>query len=203
MSAELQDNSGAQLTESKTFTDEYRDLRDIADARVSHTQILPQQSSRSKSSDLAFRLEIPEVESIPISFTQDEVPDTYINKPLRQSLSETDTLPLPTSIIAPNIEQTSPQTNYNFGENEDDSDNTVELHLLDHRRMFFIPDSDEDIEDRQTGNTTVLSISVPENSHIMHFRRNIEVTSGHNLDCPRCNPAFLVPGTCHPCVIIR
>jgi hypothetical protein len=29
------------------------------------------------------------------------------------------------------------------------------------------------------------------------------VTADHNLDCPRCYPGFLVPGTCHPCVIIR
>lgn len=202
--SELQDNnSTAQLTESITFTDESYELGDITDAWVSHTRALTQQSSPGKTSDLDSRLGIPEVENIPASFTQEGFPDAYVNKPLLESVTESDTLPLQTSIITQSIEQTSPQTNVNFSENEDDFGNTVELRLLDHRRMFFIPDSDEDIEDRQTGNTTVLSISVPEISHVMHFRYDIDVTSGHNLDCPRCYPGFLVPGTCHPCVIIR
>jgi hypothetical protein len=196
------------LTESKTFTGESVELGRAADSRVSHTQALPQQSLLSKAHDLAFALGIPEAENIPTSLTQQEVPETYINEPLLQSLAKTDALPLPVPVTAPNVEQKSLQTNVNFGENEDNFGNTVELHLLDHRQMFFIPDLDEDAEgpgnyNRQTGNTTVLSISMPKASHVMHFRHNTEVTAGHNIDCPRCYPGFLVPGTCHPCVIIR
>ena len=48
--------------------------------------------------------------------------------------------------------------------------------------MFFNLDSEEDAGgpssyDRQTGNTTVLSISVPKTAHFMHFRHNTEVTA--------------------------
>jgi len=178
------------------------------DSRVSQTQGLPQQSLPSKPRDLPFALGIPDVENIPTGLTQHEVPETYINGQLFQSLTKTDTLPLPVPITAPKVEQKPPQTKVNFGENEDDFGNTVELRLLDRRRMFFIPDLDEDAEgtssyNRQTGNTTVLSISMPKASHVMHFRQNTEVTAGQNIDCPRCHPGFLVPGTCHPCVIIR
>jgi len=173
--SELQSSTG-QLAESETFTDEYVELEvatdsrvshtqalPATDSRVSHTQALPQQSLPSKARDLVFALGSPYEENIPTSFTQQEVPETYINEPLFQSLTKTDALPLPVSIIAPKVEQNPPQTNVNFGENEDNFGNTVELHLLDHRRMFFIPDLDEDAEgpssnDRQTGNTTVLSI---------------------------------------------
>lgn len=207
VSSELHSITG-QVTESKTFRGESVELAGATDSRVSHTQALAQQSLPSKIRDLAFALGIPEVENIPTSLTQQEVPETYINEPLLQSLTKTDALPLPAPITAPSVEHESPQTNVNFGENEDNFGNTVELHLLDHRRMFFIPDYDVDAEvpssyDRQTGNTTVLSIPVPETSHVMHFRQNNEVTAGHNLNCPRCYPGFLVPGTCHPCVVIR
>ena len=205
--SELQSNID-QLRERKTFTGESVELEATTDSRVSHTLALPQQFSPSKPRDLAFDLGIPEVGNIPTSLTQKEVPETYINEPLLQSLTKTDVLLLPVPTIAPNFEQNSPQTNVNFGENEGNFGNTVELHLLDHRRMFFIPDSEEDAGgpssyDRQTGNTTVLSISVPKTAHVMHFRRNTEVSAEHNVDCPRCYPGFLVPGTCHPCVIIR
>jgi hypothetical protein len=207
LSSELHGSTG-QVTESKTFTGENVQLEVATDSTVSHTQALPQQSLQSKPRDLAFGLGIPEVENIPTSLTQQQMPETYINEPLLQALTETDALPLPVPITAPNFEQNSPQTNVNFGENGDSFGNTVELYLLDHRRMFFIPDSDEDAEgprsyDRQTGNTTVLSISVPQAAKVLHFRHNTEVTAGHNLDCPRCYPVFLVPGTCHPCVNIR
>lgn len=207
VSSELHGSTG-QVTESKTFIGESVELEVATDSRVPLTQALPQQSLPSKPRDLAFALGIPEVENFPTSLTQQEVPETYINEPLLQALTKTDALPLPVPITAPNVEQKSPQTNVNFGENEDNFGNTVELHLLDHRRMLFIPDSDQDAEgpssyDRQTGDTTLLSISVPNASPAMHFRHNTEVTAGHNLDCPRCYPGFLVPGTCHPCVIIR
>jgi hypothetical protein len=207
VSSELHGSTG-QVTESKTFTGGSVELEVATDSRASHTQALPQQSLPSKPRDLAFALGIPEVENIPTSLTQQEVPETYINEPLLQALTKTNALPLPLPITAPNVEQKSPQAKVNFGENEDNFGNTVELHLLDHRRMFFIPDSDQDAEgsssyDRQTGNTTLLSISVPKTSPAMHFRHNTEVTAGHNLECPRCYPGFLVPGTCHPCVIIR
>lgn len=203
VSPELHSSTG-QVTESEDFNGESVGFAGATDSRVFHTQGLAQQSLPSKLSDLAFALGIPEVENFPTSLTQQEVPETYINEPFLQSLTKTNALPLPSPIP----EQKSPQTNVNFGENEDNFGNTVELHLLDHRRMFFIPDSDVDAEgpssyDRQTGNTTVLSISVPETSQVMHFRRNTEAAAGHNLDCPRCYPGFLVPGTCHPCVIIR
>jgi hypothetical protein len=205
--SELQGSTG-QLTESKTFTGESVELEGATDSRVSHTQALPQQSLPGKPHDLAFALGVPEVENIPTSLTKQEVPETYINEPLLQSLTKTDALPLPVPITAPNVEKMSVETNVNFGENEDGFGNTVELHLLDHRRMFFIPDSDEDAEGpssygRQTGNMTVLSISMPGTSQVMHFRQNTDVTAGHNINCPRCFPGFLVPGTCHPCVIIR
>jgi len=207
VSSELHGSTG-QVTESKTFIGESAELEVATDSRVPLTQALPQQSLTIKPRDLAFALGIPEVENFPTSLTQQEVPETYINEPLLQALTKTDALPLPVPITAPNVDQKSPQTNVNFGENEDNFGNTVELHLLDHRRMFFIPDSDQDAEgpssyDRQTGDTTLLSISVPNASPAMHFRHNTEVTAGHNLDCPRCYPGFLVPGTCHPCVIIR
>jgi hypothetical protein len=205
--SELQSSTG-QVTESKTFTGESVELEVATDSRDSHAQALPQQSLPSRARDLAFALGIPDTENIPTSLTQPEVPETYINEPLLQSLTKTDAPPLPVPITAPKIEQKPPQTNVNFGENEDSFGNTVELHLLDHRRMFFIPDLDEDAEgpssyDRQTGKTTILSISMPKASHLMHFRQNTEITAGHNIDCPRCYPGFLVPGTCHPCVIIR
>jgi len=207
VSSELHSSTG-QVTENKTFGGESVELAGATDNRVYHTQAFVQQSLPSKPRDLALALGIPEVENIPTSLTQQEVPETYINEPFLQSLTNTDSLPLPVPITALSVEQESPQTNVNLGENEDNFGNTVELNLLDHRRMFFIPDSDVDGEGpssygRQTGNTTVLSISVPESSQVMHFRQNNEVTEGHNLDCPRCYPVFLVPGTCHPCVIIR
>jgi hypothetical protein len=218
--SELQSSTG-QLTENKSFIGDSFELEvatdsrvsqsqalTVTDSRVSQTQTLPQQFLPSKARDLAFALGSPDEENIQTSLTQQEVPETYINEPLFQSLTKTDALPLPVPIIAPKVGQNPSQTNVNFGENEDNFGNTVELHLLDHRRMMFIPDLDEDSEepssyDRQTGNTTVLSISMPKASHVMHFRPNTEVTADHNLDCPRCYPAFLVPGTCHPCVIIR
>jgi hypothetical protein len=196
------------VTESKTFTGESVGLEVATGSRVSHPQTFPQQSLPSKPHDLAFALGIPEVENIPKSLTQQELPETYINEPLLQSLTNTDALPLAVDVTAPKFEQKPPQTNANFGGNEDNFGNTVELHLLDHRRMFFIPDLDEDAEgpssyDLQTGNTTGLSISMPKSSEFMHFRQNTEVTAGHNIECPSCHPGFLVPGTCHPCVIIR
>jgi hypothetical protein len=196
------------VTESENFTGENVQMVVATDSTDSHTNALPQQSFLSKTRDLAFALGTPEIENFPKSLTQQEVPETYINEPLLQALTKTDALPLPVPITAPNVEQKSPQTYFSFGENEDSFGNTVELHLLGHRRMFFIPDSDEDAEgprsyDRQTGNTTVLSISVPKVSQNIHFRHNTEVTAGHNVDCPRCYPVFLVSGTCHPCVNIR
>ena len=207
LSSELHGSAG-QVTESKTFSGELFELAGATDSRVSHIRTLDQQTLPSKPRDMAFALGIPEVENIPTSLTQQEVPETYINEPLFQSLTKIDTLPLPPSITAPSVEQESPQTNFNFGEDDDGFGNSVELRLLDHRRMFFIPDSDVDAEGpssygRRTGNKTVLSISVPENAQVMHFRRNNEITARHNLNCPRCYPGFLVPGTCHPCVIIR
>jgi hypothetical protein len=197
-----------QLTESINLRGESFELGGAPDTGFRHTQASPQQSLPRKSGDLATNLGIPEVDNIPTSLTPQEVPETFINKPLFQTPTNTDAVPLPAPVTDPKFEQKHPQANVNSGENEDSFGNTVELRLLDHRWMFFIPDADEDFggpssSGRQTGNTTGLSISVPGNSHVMHFRHDAEFTADHNLDCPRCHPGFLVPGTCHPCVIIR
>ena len=91
-------------------------------------------------------------------------------------------------------------------ENENDLNNIVELHILDPRKMFYIPESkNHEIHER---NSTVLLISVPtplhNNSHgFMNFRNNVKSLQGKNPQCPRCHPAFLSPGKCQPCVIIR
>jgi hypothetical protein len=201
-------NSSGELTEMKIFRGENVELREATGTRVLHTHALSQHLSPGKASDLAFALEVPEVANFETSLTQQEVSETHVNKALLQSITKANALPLPVPVFPPNFEQKSPQTNVNFGETADKSGNTVQLHLPDIRRVFFIPDSDEDVGgpssyDRQTGNTTLLSISVPEMSQFMHFRNNIEATAGHNIDCPRCYPGFLVPGSCHPCVIIR
>jgi hypothetical protein len=207
VSSELQSSTG-QLTESLNLRGESVELGGATDNGVRHTQVLPQQSLLSKASDLATDFGITDVEHIPAGLTQQEVLEPFINKPLYQSLTNTDAIPSPAPIKAPKVEQKYPQTNVNLGENGDSFGNTLELHLLDHRRMFFIPDTDQDVEgpgsyDRQTGNTSVLSVAALGTSNAMHFRHNTEVTADHNLDCPRCYPGFLVPGTCHPCVIIR
>jgi hypothetical protein len=207
VSSEMKGSTG-RLTESINLRGEALELGGPTHTGFRHTQASPQQSLPRKSGDLATDLGIPEVENIPTSLKQQEVPETFINKPLFQTPTNTDAVPLPASVTDPKFEQKPPQTNVNLGENEDSFGNTVELRLLDHRWMFFISDADEDFggpgsSGRQTGNTTGLSISVPGTSHVMHFRHDAELTADHNLDCPRCHPGFLVPGTCHPCVIIR
>jgi hypothetical protein len=209
-------NSKAQYNEHKTFTESQMsdELQDLVNFGIPSTRALPQQSLPSRTKEFSNYLGITTVHNLPASLTEQKVPDTYDNNSFFQSLTKTRKLLVSTSTMPHSTEQrATTQTNINVNENEDDSNNIVQLHLLDPRRMFFIPESNEDIADSgkynfETGNMTVLFVSVPVYSHnhgqiIMNFRHDDEVIDGRNMDCPRCHPHFLLPGRCQPCVIIR
>ena len=128
--------------------------------------------------------------------------DSYANNPYFQPVTKTRTQEIPAIITARSFVPISPD----IGENEEDLNNIVELHILDPRQMFYIPESNNHEIGKR--NSTILFISVPtplhNNSHgFMHFRNDMRSLQGTNPQCPRCHPTFLSPGKCQPCVIIR
>ncbi|KAJ9585050.1 hypothetical protein L9F63_020605, partial [Diploptera punctata] len=154
-------------------------LEDIANVRVSNIQTVKV-------------FENHDIQNISPNSRDQKSFDSYSNNPFLQPSAH---------------EARIPPDKYNIGENEEDLNNVLELHILDPRHMFYIPQS----KNHETGkrNSTVLFISVPtplhNNSHgIMHFRNDVRIPlKGTNPECPRCHPAFLNPGKCQPCVIIR
>lgn len=74
------------------------------------------------------------------------------------------------------------------------------------RQMFFIPEYDFPLEagPRPSYESVLSSFQVnpAPPSPEMKFREGAQ-SSGPNAACPKCDPAFLVPGTCKPCVMIR
>ncbi|KAK7862883.1 hypothetical protein R5R35_011595 [Gryllus longicercus] len=86
-------------------------------------------------------------------------------------------------------------------EEEDISENKVELVIPDPRKMFYIPESNYDPGESAKEGGTVLVIELP-GKNSMKFQR-VGVTEARNHDCPQCHPSFLLPGLCRPCVLIR
>jgi hypothetical protein len=214
--SQVSNNLKAQYNEGTTFieSDMSDELEDLVNFRIPFTRALPQQSLPSRTKEFSNYLGITNGHNLPASLTEQKVPDAYNNNSFFQSLTKTRKLLVSTSTTPHSVEQrATTHTNINISENEDNSNNTVELHLQDPRWMFFIPESNKDITDSgrynfETGNVTVLFISIPVSSHnhgqsIMHFRHDDDVTNNKKLDCPRCHPHFLLPGRCQPCVIIR
>jgi hypothetical protein len=189
------------------------ELEDLSNLKFSSTRILSQQSSTKETKELSFLFGNSEQEDMPASFTLHKVPDVYTNNSFLQYLTNIFTVSTSTTVPQNTEETTTPRVNLSIGESKHDLNNTVQIHLLDPRRMFFIPESDKNRaeagnNDLQTGNLTLLFISVPlasddGNQSVMHFRGDAIVTEGRNPNCLRCHPSFLLPGTCHPCVIIR
>jgi hypothetical protein len=208
-------NTTAQFKDDQNFTAPRtsEELEELSDLKFSTTRILSQQSSTRETKEYSVRFGGSEVENIPASFIQHKVPDAYTNNSFLQYLTNTFTVSTSTTVPSSTEETTTPRVNISVGVSKDDLNNTIQLHLLDPRRMFFIPESDKDKAesgnyDLQTRNTTLFFINVPLPSDngsqsVMHFRDDVEVTEGRNPNCLRCHPSFLLPGTCHPCVIIR
>lgn len=208
-------NATSQLKDDQNFTVSQAsdDLEDLSNLKFSSTRILSQQSSTRETKEFSVLFGNPEAEDTPTSFIQHKVPDTYTNNAFHQYLTETFTVSTSTTVPQGTEETITPRVNISADESKDDLNNTVQIHLLDPRRMFFIPKSDKNRAesgnyDLQTGNLTLLFISVPltldnGNKSVMHFRGDDIVTEGRNPNCLKCHPSFLLPGTCHPCVIIR
>jgi hypothetical protein len=208
-------NATAQLKDDKNFTVSQTsdELEDLSNLKFSSTRILSQQSSTRETKEFSVLFGNSEAEGIPATFTQHKLPDAYTNTSFLQYLTETFTVSTSTTVPQSTEETITPRVNISADESKDDLNNTIQIHLLDPRRMFFIPETDKNgVEtgnyDLQTGNVTLLFISVPPtsdngNQSVMHFRDDAVVTEGRNPNCLRCHPSFLLPGTCHPCVIIR
>jgi hypothetical protein len=208
-------NTIAQLEDDQNITVSQTsdELEDLSNLKFSTTRILSQQSSTRETKEFAVRFANSEVEDMPASYIQHKFPDVYTNNSILQYLTETLTVSTSTTVPQNTEETTTPRVNISVDESKDDLNNTVQIHLLDPRRMFFIPESDKnraesDNYDLQAGNLTLLFISVPlisdnTNQSVMHVRSDAIVTEGRNPNCLRCHPSFLLPGTCHPCVIIR
>nr|CAD7261700.1 unnamed protein product [Timema shepardi] len=90
------------------------------------------------------------------------------------------------------------------GDGEDSLDDILELYIPDPRLIFFIPDSGTEFTgaDNFVGNSTVL-IPLDHRHGAMRFRSEGLARKGRNPSCPKCHPAYLLPGRCEPCVIIR
>ncbi|XP_023714824.1 uncharacterized protein LOC111868435 isoform X2 [Cryptotermes secundus] len=208
-------NDTAKLKDDQNFTMSQTsdELEDLSKLKFSSTRILSQQLSTKETNEVSVRFGNSEVEDMPASFTQHKVPAVYTNNSFLQYLTKTFTVSNSTTMPQNTEETTTPRVNISVDESKYDLNNTVQIHLLDPRRMFFIPESDKNRTessnyDFQTGNVTLLFISVPltadnGNQSVMHFRSDALVTEGRNPNCLRCHPSFLLPGTCHPCVIIR
>jgi hypothetical protein len=206
-SAELKDDQNLTVSRPSDESD------DLSSLKFSSTRILSQQLSTRETKEVSVLFENPKVDDTPVSFIQHKVPEAFTNNSVLQYLAKTFTVSASTT-VPHNTEQTStPPVNISVDESKNDLNNTVKIHVLDPRRMFFIPETDKNItesgnNDLQTGNLTLLFIHVPltsdnVNQSVMHFRADATVTEGRNPNCVRCHPSFLLPGTCNPCVIIR
>jgi hypothetical protein len=208
-------NATAQLKDDQnvTVSQTSDELEDLSNLKFSTTRILSQQSSTRETKEFSVLFGNSEADDIPATFTQHKVPDAYTNNSFLQHLTEDFTVSTSTTVPHSTEETTTPLVNISADESKDDLNNSVQIHLLDPRRMFFIPQSDKNRAesgnyDLQTGNVTLLFINVPltsdnGNQSLMHFRDDAIVAEGRNPNCLRCHPNFLLPGTCHPCVIIR
>lgn len=209
--SEVSNNPKAQYNKDKTFTESetFDEIQDLDNFRISPTRALPQQPLLSTPKEFSNYLGITKVHNLPPHSREQNFPDAY-NNSFFQSLTKTRKRLVSTSTMPHSTElRATTGTSINVDKNEDDS-NIVQLHFLDPRQIFFIPESNEDSDkyNFETQNTTMLFTSVPVYSHnhgqsIMHFRHDNVVTDGQKLDCPRCHPHFLLPGRCQPCVIIR
>lgn len=204
-------NGDETLRESRTSSE----TEELANTRFTSTMApLSEEPLVRRAKELSIRLGNIEVQNLAASFALQKVPYIHTNISFIEPSTKVRTLALSDPVTPRSIEQrATTQINTNLDENVDDLNNVVLLHLLDPRRMFFIPESDENSaessnSDFETGNTNTVFIPVPVYSrngaqNVMHFRHDFEVTEGRNPDCPMCHPGFLLPGRCQPCVIIR
>ncbi|XP_067000813.1 uncharacterized protein js [Anabrus simplex] len=150
----------------------------------------------------------------PPSPTTANVPERYKSNPYFQDYFRSSSV-APTSSRPPVLLRTTtsippfqPAFNIKVDDDVDEhSGNRIEIILQDPRRMFFIPDSDLEFDrSLNTKNSTILVIPLPAPDHRhggMRFRSYDKLLEGRNPQCPRCHPAFLFPGQCQPCVLIR
>nr|CAD7402285.1 unnamed protein product [Timema poppensis] len=112
---------------------------------------------------------------------------------------KTTVLPFPKASSSPPLPPD--ETN---GDGEDSLDDILELYIPDPRLIFFIPDSGTEFTgaDNFVGNSTVL-IPLDHRHGAMRFRSEGLARKGRNPSCPKCHPAYLLPGRCEPCVVIR
>jgi hypothetical protein len=203
-----------QLNDDQNFTAPRTsdDSDDISRLKFSSTRILSQQLSTTETKEVSVLFENPEADETPATFIQHKVPEAVTNNSVLQYLAKALTVSTSTTLPHNPLEKT-PLVNISADETMANLNNTVQIKVLDPRRMFFIPESDKNRTDSgnydlQTANFTLLFIHVPltsnnVNQSVMHFRTDPMVAEGRNPNCVRCHPSFLLPGTCHPCVIIR
>nr|CAD7439064.1 unnamed protein product [Timema bartmani] len=122
--------------------------------------------------------------------------DSRASKALNQQVPDTLLPPTSSSLPLP-LDETN-------GDGVDSLDDILELHIPDPRFIFFIPDSGAEFTgaDNFVGNSTVL-IPLDHRHGAMRFRNEGLARKGRNPSCPKCHPAYLLPGRCEPCVVIR
>nr|CAD7591081.1 unnamed protein product [Timema genevievae] len=129
-----------------------------------------------------------------------QVPDTLLppsSESSKLSSRRDETLPFPKA-------SSSLPLPLDDGDGVDSLDDILELHIPDPRFIFFIPDSGAEFTgaDNFVGNSTVL-IPLDHRHGAMRFRKEGLARKGRNPSCPKCHPAYLLPGRCEPCVVIR
>ncbi|XP_059485213.1 uncharacterized protein LOC132202360 isoform X2 [Neocloeon triangulifer] len=80
--------------------------------------------------------------------------------------------------------------------------------MLDTRRMFYIPENDENLESIPSEQEQQsINFNFPEPLSVdakpMRFKEHPHHAVGDEECPPQCFPAFFKPGTCEPCVILR
>ncbi|PSN46203.1 hypothetical protein C0J52_13143, partial [Blattella germanica] len=178
-------------------------LEDIANIRFSYQETLPQPSSERRTK--GFQFQSSRAQNHPSQITEHRNPNILTSNQHFQPHVP----PISDATTSRHADPHVTTTKIQISEKEDNLNNIVELHLLDPRRMFYIPESKT--HDEELGNLTV-HISVPaspnsnskKRSHgVMYFKNDIKTSAGQNPQCPKCHPAFLIPGRCTPCVVIR
>ncbi|XP_014270402.3 uncharacterized protein [Halyomorpha halys] len=101
--------------------------------------------------------------------------------------------PTPRTIIRPrrpSYDLEPPETNV-------EETNTLELHLQDPRRAFFIPEKSSEVPG---ADPIVVSIKVHGDSS---FRKAVPVNNQLSTRCQKCHPLFIIDkNNCSPCVLV-
>lgn len=123
-----------------------------------------------------------------------------VNKKQTQEQSQSQNTP---QVTSPSQSRTTGPVQNQFSEN----------HWKELRQMFFIPEYDFPLDTghRASYDGGVSSFQVNSAPPNPEARRADSRTSNQqqgatravNSECPKCDPAFLAPGTCKPCVMIR